>query len=135
MSNPKIPRVFHVYGDAQPTEAKGTDAAIPTGWLIFNAPRPLYASRVGDTYMEWTGNFHHGIFYAAVDPSDQGSIDRNVSLDGWVLRWHTIAEVEAWATDYCDEYGLDRADYDLSEFKHTFFDQLNDQEEEIWRNR
>jgi len=37
---------------------------INSGWIIFNAPRPLVGNKT------WQGDFISGIFYAAVDPSD-----------------------------------------------------------------
>lgn len=35
---------------------------VPSNWIVFNAPRPLY----GDICEK--GDWHHGIFYAAVCP-------------------------------------------------------------------
>jgi len=59
---------------------------IPENWFIFNAPRPLLG------HEEWQGEFEHGIFYVAVDPDSYGAegfIERNISLDGWLVEYWT----------------------------------------------
>ena len=112
---------FHVLGERPRSipdklDLLGEPVEIPEGWLIFNAPRPLHATRLHDTdiYPEWQGKFYHGIFYTAVDPEDPHSIERNISLDGWVLKFVTTAEAMAWAEEYyLKEYGI-KADVTLS---------------------
>ena len=86
------PKQVKVIG-TRPTQA-------PTGWPIFNAPRPLY----GDP--TWTGDFIHGIFYATVDPTDPygpGFIQRNAELDAWELVWVSEEEAIGESLDYYRE--------------------------------
>lgn len=57
---------------------------IPDNWIVFNAPRPM----LGDK--DWCGDFHHGIFYAAVDPDGyipEKWMQKNCDLDGWVVEY------------------------------------------------
>jgi len=57
---------------------------IPDNWIVFNAPRPM----LGDK--DWCGDFHHGIFYAAVDPDGyipKKWMQKNCDLDGWVVEY------------------------------------------------
>lgn len=73
------------------------------GWTIYNAPRPLYGHQI------WQGEFKHGKFYAAVSPEGD-PIDelgdakefhrRNVELDGWICKWVTAEQVDAWFALY-----------------------------------
>lgn len=102
------------------------EVEIPAHWLIFNAPRPLYASFIdGDKATSWQGEFKHGIFYAACDPGDTGAIQRNIELDGWVLEWHSEAEINAWVKDFTarryPNHKIDFDDFDQRDFDHTFF--------------
>jgi hypothetical protein len=77
--------------------------------LIFNAPRPLWGTR------EWEGDFLHGIFYVAVDPTDARAemmIKQNAELDGWLCEYVTMEQVRAWAAQIAAERGYDRKDVD-----------------------
>ena len=65
MSNKDYPSDF----DLLEVVADRPDHA-PDGWLIFNAPRPIYSSLVNRQPLIWQGKFVDGIFYAAVNPDD-----------------------------------------------------------------
>jgi len=74
----------------------------PDGWILFNAPRPIYGHR------EWQGQFWHGVFYAAVNPKGERAewmIRENAMLDAWVIRYYGEAEIEAHAKATADRYG------------------------------
>lgn len=78
---------------------------LPEGWLVFNAPRPLY----GD--WSWQGVFRSGIFYVAVDPTEETGaafIKRNHENDArlvtWVSRADVLAEVVAYYQDVAKMY-------------------------------
>lgn len=75
-------KVVRIIG-TRPTQA-------PTGWAVYNAPRPLYGEPT------WTGDFVHGIFYSTIDPTDDLAAkfaERNAELDAWVLEW--VSEEQA----------------------------------------
>ncbi len=104
---------------AQPKQVKviGTRPThIPTGWPIFNAPRPLYEEPT------WTGDFIHGIFYAAVDPDDLYGTDfikRNADLDAWQLEWVSEEEViEEALTYYRDKFPTIYSNIDATDKDH-----------------
>lgn len=70
---------------------------VPADALIFNAPRPL-AGHVG-----WQGEFRHGRFYVAVDPSArmaEAHIRNNVSLDGYLCEYITDDDIREWAEEH-----------------------------------
>lgn len=74
-----------------------TEAEIPAGWLVFNAPRPLYGDRT------WIGPFSKGVFYAAIDPTEDAAaanVEANRDLDAALIRWVTEAEIREWADAY-----------------------------------
>jgi hypothetical protein len=99
-------------------------AHIPTGWIIFNAPRPLNGSEVsGNCWATWEGEFHHGCHYAAVNPRDPYAfqmIRDNIALDGWVARYVTNEEIATAMETYCLENELDRSDYEWDELRTTY---------------
>ena len=99
MSDSKTVTIFRMPESARQDE--------PDGWLLFNAPRPLYGHR------EWRGDFVHGVFYAAVNPRGERAewmICENAKLDGWVIRYYGEAEILEHAQHTADKYGytLDR---------------------------
>lgn len=64
-------------------------ADVPTGWVVYNAPRPIYGQ------MEWSGPCFSGVFYTAICP--QGALfeqydTKNSSLDAVVLCYMSEAE-------------------------------------------
>lgn len=86
---------------------------VPEGWIVYNAPRPLMG------HEGWSGEFVHGIFYAAVNPEGEYAevyVKRNQELDGHIVRWVTKGEVLEWARRKFEDYGIreefDCADYD-----------------------
>ena len=89
---------------------------IPEGWPIYNAPRPLYGEPT------WTGDFIHGIFYAAVDPADDYGarfIQCNTNLDAWQLEWVSEEEAVVEAMQrLTDEYPVEAAEIDPADPDH-----------------
>lgn len=83
---------------------------IKDGWIIMNAPRPLIGNE------EWEGAFHHGIFYAAIDPLVEEHTERilkyNVSMDGWVVDFDQRPVFEEWKKKQMAEYGISPEDID-----------------------
>jgi N12 class adenine-specific DNA methylase len=81
---------------------------VPSDYLIFNAPRPL----LGDK--DWTGDFLHGIFYAAIDITS-ASADRTIQdiidLDGWLCEYVTQADIEKWERERATVYDIRYEDH------------------------
>jgi hypothetical protein len=109
------PKIYHVKG-TRPTRTPAGDP-ISADWLIFNAPRPLYGE------LTWEGPFLHGTFYAASAPRTLEFHYENIDLDGWLLEWHTEAEIIAWVTaEYTRKIGkFDATDYDQADLDMSFF--------------
>jgi hypothetical protein len=129
---PKIYKTWHVYGD-RPTSTPQGDT-IPAHLLIFNAPRPLRATEInsGDSrypskfhYLDWTGDFRHGVFYVGVDPSDTKAIQHNIEYDGYVLVYHNDAEIIQWGEAYCKQHNIDPTEFEFRDFRDSFFNQMN----------
>ena len=106
-------------------------ANIPADWTIYNASRPISGHKC------WTGDFRHGIFFAAVapagDPADEfGDSDRmhtrNRELDGHECKWITKAEVMAYGQAKATEYNIDLADFDYKDLVESFVDNYHRQE-------
>jgi hypothetical protein len=114
--------ILHVKGE-RPKEVDGQ--AIPDHWLIMNAPRPLYASFIGERVAAWEGDFLHGRFYVACDPGEAKMIEQNVALDAWQLQWHSEEEINAWVkADYAEKYPGERiffTDFEQRDFDNAFF--------------
>ena len=85
----------------QPSEVMvNIPEAIPDGWPVFNAPRPLYGQ------MAWRGQFLSGIFYTAVDPADRwsdGFIKRNHENDASLVKFVTHQDILAEVVTYYKE--------------------------------
>lgn len=84
---------------------------VPSGWVIFNAPRPLYGK-------DWKGDFRHGVFYAAVDPNDPmqaGFIEENRRLDGWMIEYITKEHVWEYGRKLAKEYNVPITDFDFED--------------------
>ena len=87
---------------------------LPDGWCVVNAPRPLLGERT------WTGEFRHGIFYAAgpnrLPPGGfersraEGIVAQWAADDAWPVEFITDAEVEALVLAKFAEYGYASAD-------------------------
>ena len=76
---------------------------VPEGWIVYNAPRPLMG------HEGWSGEFVHGIFYAAVNPAGEYAdvyCKHNQEIDGHVVRWVTKSEVLEWARRKFEDYGI-----------------------------
>jgi hypothetical protein len=75
---------------------------IPHGWIVFNAPRPMYGDK------EWQGDPGHGMLYGAVDPQGAGAewmVKDNKSLDGWIYQDISAATMTAMVRqNYLDGY-------------------------------
>jgi hypothetical protein len=74
--------------------------AIPAGWPVVNAPRPLCGE------ITWTGRFRHGIFYAA-HPEKHPTWDAD---DGWPVKLITNEEITALMTEKLTEHGYATAE-------------------------
>ncbi len=116
-------KYFHVQGQ-RPTQCIENDDIIPIqpDDLIYNAPRPLWG------YTGWQGDFVHGVWYAVVDPTNPEQaayITRNNELDGWVLIYHSPAEIKAWCIEhFASEYpgiDLDEAGYTEQDYAEAFY--------------
>ena len=76
---------------------------IPEDHLIFNAPRELAG------YKYWQGDWHHGIFYVAVDPKDsyaENHIRVNIGLDGWLVEYISEKDIRIFIEDHAAAIGL-----------------------------
>lgn len=123
------------------TNDHGVKLEIPEGWVIFNAPRPLYASEIalfvrhdefkGDVfnyvYATWVGDFKHGIFYVAVDPEDEATWNSNVSNDGWILEFRSAEHAQKvmqryYRIKYHKDFTLD----ECAEAVVTYFSMKNE---------
>ena len=108
---------------------------IPAGWLIFNAPRPLSGTVTADGQMVWVGEFRHGIYYAAVNPSPEDFgpklMKLNVELDGWLCQYVTEKDIETWGRTYCSEYGIDYAEQDFRDIQRSYFNQAGHEQREM----
>jgi hypothetical protein len=88
----------------------GCPAQAPADWLVFAAPRYLDGTK---TWEDWAGPSLHGRYYAAVDPKDPlaaAMIETNAELDGWIIEFVTMDQVNAWAERQADEDGFSRDD-------------------------
>jgi hypothetical protein len=73
--------------------------ALPPGWIIVNAPRSLAGERT------WTGDFRHGIFYAAgPDQLPAGGRERELA-ERVVASW---AADDAWQVVFFDDAEIER---------------------------
>lgn len=77
------------------------------GWTVYNAPRPLMGAET------WTGEFRHGVFYAAVPPDGDLADEfgdapvwreRNHGLDGWPCEIVPMATICAYWEAKVKEY-------------------------------
>ena len=150
------PKVFHVEG-VRPTTFEINDplwieVLLPEDILIFNAPRPLVSSAIVYTftrswkdsdgnekceekniycYPYWEGDFYHGIHYAGVMPDDTRSINANISLDGWVLVYHTEEDPDfkEWMQNKEIEYPGFKETIDPENAFGQWLDELNNGEQ------
>lgn len=86
---------------------------VPEGWIVYNAPRPLMG------HEGWSGEFVHGIFYAAVNPESKDADfynKHNQAVDGHIVKWVTKGDVLEWVRRKFEDYGIPEefncADYD-----------------------
>ena len=81
-------------------------AAVPSSWLIFNAPRPIYGTKV------WSGPFLEGRFWCVLDPEEydhDGVLRNNLLLQACVVRYVTAADARIWVEKWAEnEYGIDK---------------------------
>lgn len=85
-------------------------ADLPDDAVIVNAPRPLAG------LVTWTGQFRHGIFYAAA-PWRPGGLGQHPAEwfgwtrdDAWPVEFITNAEIELRVLAKFAEYGYDSED-------------------------
>lgn len=113
---------------------------IPEGWIVFNAPRPLYG------HWTWTGEFRSGIFYVAVDPAGEQAtafIKRNHENDARIVRWATLDKVRKEVIEFYqvnhpglmdrlkEHYGEDGAEWPERDMVNTFVNQLDHDQEVV----
>ncbi|MCI0393191.1 MAG: hypothetical protein MOB07_31065 [Acidobacteria bacterium] len=75
---------------------------IPAGWLIFNAPRHMWGT------IQWQGQGYHGVFYAAVEPTEKYAkdmIETNCEMDGWITEYITMKDILTGVEQVCLAYG------------------------------
>jgi len=88
--------------------AMGIPPDLAEGAEIYNAARPLYGHK------EWTGEFRHGVFYAAIYP-DRDYADeyrrRNLELDAGVCITVTITDIERWGREYVARLNRERNEH------------------------
>lgn len=87
---------------------------VPDGWMIVNAPRPLAGEKT------WTGQFRHGVFYAAgPNQMPAGGRDREQAVrivaswdadDAWPVVFTTNAEIEEHVRVRVAEHGYKSLD-------------------------
>src|SRR4051812_30130531 len=79
-------------------DGQGRLADIPAAWTIWNAPRPLLG------HVSWQGEFHCGIFYAALDETEptwtSGFLKGLVADDARILEFVGLAELDAYRERY-----------------------------------
>jgi hypothetical protein len=91
---------------------------IPSTWLIFNAPRPLYGHKC------WEGEFSSGRYYAAIDPADEWGktyIKETIRLDGYLVEYITEDTIHAWFQAECEREGYDAADFEWQDIRSQYF--------------
>ncbi len=103
----------------------------PDGWLVFNAPRPLYGSLPSHV---WEGNFIFGIFCAAVDPQGEFAalwVKQNIQLHATLLNFITRDQVMGWAREFCSAYSevnVDDMDWEAIRFSYFVHHQAHETE-------
>jgi hypothetical protein len=60
---------------------------VPEGFMVANAPRPIAGE------LTWTGDFRHGIFYAAHPADRDGILDSWGADDAWPVEFIDNAEI------------------------------------------
>lgn len=129
--------VFFVEGFHQdPRErAQHEGLEIPADWTVWNAARPLYG------HEQWTGEFRHGLFYAAIDPcgeSHQYFTVRNHELDGWICQWVTQEEVFQTVRSYYETRFPDQTvnwdNFEYTDFVNSFFHIKDKETQDAHRN-
>lgn len=110
---------------APPEKASGDYA--PGEYVFFNAARPLYGG------VTWTGDFRHGVFYAAVNLAHEGAqreIENNLSLDGHPVVVLTQEVIERRFAEICVEQSrrmerpIDPADWDFEDKVTTVYGRI-----------
>lgn len=90
--------------DKRPKTSQDGLIKIPENWDIFNAPRPLPGT------ICWQGEFVHGRWYCAVDPSDEflkRSLEAINCLDGWRVIYDCEDQYQRWKADKLKKYRVD----------------------------
>ena len=94
---------------------------VPPNFAVFNAPRPLIGAKT------WSGDFRHGIFYAAIDltlPGAERCIRDNVSLDGWLCEYITRTDVEKWGRERASILKIRYEDHSYETWEESWFLQM-----------
>jgi len=96
------------------------DLGLPEHWLsgeIYNAARPF------PCHEDKTGEFVHGVFYGVIWPEEEyadGYRKRAIALDAHRLVFVTRETVEEWGRCYCEDNGLEYADYEYDDIVRSY---------------
>jgi len=94
---------------------------VPSHFIIYNAPRALYGQ------MNWTGDYLFGVFFAAVDPTDQfsgGFAENNRRLDAFIVEYVSQDEFQKIVMDFA---------INLYKENHLTFDPIQARQNGDWR--
>ena len=98
----------------------------PEGWLVFNAPRPIYGHK------DWIGDFLTGVFFVAVDPEGDNAewmIKRNTELDARLLEYMSQEEWDRQVDEYgammAEEHGINLEDHSRADIEQSYGNWLN----------
>lgn len=78
--------------------------AIPPGWVIGNAPRPITGGLLDDRQLTWVGAYRHGIHYAAAPSIPPGPFGW-LADDAWIVRPITDDEILVTVTGKVRDHG------------------------------
>ncbi len=110
------------------TISEDRPADVPESWTIYNASRPLPGHKT------WTGDFRHGVFFAAVapegDPVDEFNDSARFhkqcqSLDGWECVWVSLQDVEKYGRKLAADYGMDYDEWDFDDVLFSYQNRFN----------
>lgn len=111
----RLPESFTILRSALPRPSQ-----VPKGWLILNAPRPLFGTK-----MDWQGEWGHGRHWAAIDPTDEYApmfLRKSLELDGWLVEFVGQSDFDRHAAEVCAEHGYDLEDFDADDKRRSYFE-------------
>jgi len=93
------------------------------GWTVYNAPRPIYG------HEQWQGDFRHGVFFAAVAPTDDPADEfndapafhrRNQELDASECMIVSREQVMAYGEEQAQRHGISLADFSYEDIVESY---------------